>query len=342
MRVRVPILNFKVICLKKKIALVTGGFSGESVISYQSAAHIHQHLDPDLFDVYKIDIRENGWFYTSGAGVQQTVNRADFSITTESGKVSFDKALMCIHGTPGEDGKLSAYFDLIGLPYTGCDVAVSALTMNKRNTIAVVSSAGIRVAKSHLVFKDQSRDLDKIKALPFPVIVKPNDNGSSIGMTKIMDPDDHAINKALDLAFAHSHQVLIEQFIHGREFTIGVMQDATGTIITLPMTEVILKSGRELFDFEAKYNGETAEITPAEASPEMADKVAQAAKSIYRTLDCKGIVRVDFIYHASELHPYMLEVNTVPGQTKESLIPKQVAAKGWTLRDFYTELLLAK
>lgn len=342
MRGRVPILNFKVICLKKKIALVTGGFSGESVISYQSAENILQHLDPELFDVYKIDIRQNGWLYMDASGDAQDVNKADFSITTNEGKIRFDKALMCIHGTPGEDGKLSAYFDLIGLPYTGCDVAVSALTMNKSHTIAVAAAAGIQVAKSRLIYKDESRDLDKIKALPFPVIIKPNDNGSSIGMTKITTPEDLAINKALDLAFMHSRQVLVEQFIHGREFTIGVMKDATGTIISLPMTEVILKSGRELFDFEAKYNGETAEITPAEASPEMAEKVAHAAKSIYRTLDCRGIVRVDFIYHSTELHPYMLEVNTVPGQTKESLIPKQVDAMGWTLRDFYTELLLAK
>lgn len=342
MRVRVRILNFKVICLKKKIALVTGGFSGESVISYQSAENILKHLDPDLFDVYKIDIRENGWFYTSSAGDLQTVNRADFSISTDAGRVQFDKALMCIHGTPGEDGKLSGYFDLIGLPYTGCDAAVSALTMNKRNTVAVVATAGIRVAKSQLIFKDGPRDLDLVQALPFPVIVKPNDNGSSIGMSKILTPDEGQINLALERAFQHSNQVLIEQFITGREFTIGVMRDATGIIMTLPMTEVILKAGRELFDFEAKYNGETAEITPAEATAEITEKVAAAAKKVYQILGCKGIVRVDFIYHAAELQPYMLEVNTVPGQTKESLIPKQVVAKGWTLKDFYTELLLAK
>lgn len=328
--------------MKKKIALVTGGFSGEAVISYQSADNILQHLDRELFEVYKIDIQEKGWFYTDQQQTCQTVNRADFSITENGSRVHFDKALMCIHGTPGEDGKLPAYFELIGLPFTGCDASISALTMNKRNTVAVVAAAGIRVAKSYLAFKDQEVDMEAILSLPFPVIVKPNDNGSSIGMSKIMEPDPEKLKAALDQAFRYSGQVLVEAFIKGREFTIGVMRDATQTIVTLPMTEVVLKQGRELFDFEAKYNGETGEITPAEASAEITAQVASEAKKVYQTLGCKGIVRIDFIYHESEAYPYMLEVNTVPGQTKESLIPKQVAAKGWTLKDFYTELILAK
>lgn len=328
--------------MKKKIALVTGGFSGEAVISYQSAENILHHLDQTLFDVYKIDIKQEGWFYTNEKNETQQVARGDFSIKTANGRLFFDKAMMCIHGSPGEDGKLPGYFDLIGLPYTGCNGSVSALTMNKRNTVAVAAAAGIRVAKSLLAYKQGPIDMEAIMALPFPVIVKPNENGSSIGMSKVLEPNEGQLQAALDLAFKCGDQVLIEEFIKGREFTIGVMRDATGTVITLPMTEVILKPGRELFDFEAKYNGETGEITPAEASAEITDQVAKEAKKVYQALGCRGIVRIDFIYHEIYNFPYMLEVNTVPGQTKESLIPKQVVAKGWTLQDFYTELLLVK
>lgn len=328
--------------MKKNIALVTGGFTGESVISYKSAENVRNHLDPTLFDVYTIDINEKGWSYTDNEGEKQTVDRADFSILVQGAKLIFDKAFICIHGSPGEDGRLPAYFELIGLPYTGCSSAVAALTMNKYHTVLVAAAAGIRVANSYLAFKDQSVEMEKIKQLNFPVFVKPNDQGSSIAMSKVSEPGFEAIQNALDKAFKVSDQVLIETFIPGREFTIGVMQDATGTIISLPMTEIILKKGRELFDFEAKYNGETAEITPAEATPEMAAQVAAAGKKVYRALGCRGIVRIDFIYHQTEQLPYLLEVNTIPGQTKESLIPKQVMAKGWTLRDFYTELLLAK
>jgi len=328
--------------LKKNIALVTGGFTGESVISYQSAENVADNLDPTLFDVYTIDIRPDGWFYTDKNGDQQAVDKSDFSIRINEKKRTFDKAFLCIHGSPGEDGRLPAYFELIGLPYTGCSSAVAALTMNKYHTVLVAAAAGVPVASSYLALKEQPVDMQQILTLSFPVFVKPNDQGSSIAMSKVNEPKAADIQKALDKAFQVSDQVLIETFIPGREFTIGVMRDATGTIISLPMTEIILKKGRELFDFEAKYNGETGEITPAEATAEMADLVAEAGKKVYKALRCNGIVRIDFIYHQTEGRPYLLEVNTIPGQTRESLIPKQVAAKGWTLKDFYTELLLAK
>jgi len=328
--------------LKKNIALVTGGFTGESVISYQSAENVRNNLDPALFDVYTIDIKEEAWTYTNKEGQQQNVDKADFSILENGKKLTFDKAFLCIHGSPGEDGRLPAYFELIGLPYTGCPSAVASLTMNKYHTILVAAAAGIPTSKSYLAFKEEPVDMERIFDLNFPVFVKPNDQGSSIAMSKVNEPKSDDIQQALDKAFKVSSQVLIETFIPGREFTIGIMEDATGTVISLPMTEIILKKGREMFDFEAKYNGETGEITPAEATAEMTDFVAAAGKKVYKALGCKGIVRIDFIFHETENRPYLLEVNTIPGQTKESLIPKQVAAKGWTLRDFYTELLLAK
>ena len=328
--------------LKNKIALVTGGYTGESVISYQSAENVHNHLDPERFEVYIIDITEKGWWYTDSAGEVQSVDKSDFSIKIQGHKITFDKVFICIHGSPGEDGRLAAYFELLGIPFTGCPSPVGALTMNKYHTTLIAAAAGVATAKSYLAFRDQPVDMAQVLQLHFPVFVKPNDQGSSIGMSKVTEPSEKQIQTALDKAFKVSNQVLIETFIPGREFTIGVMEDATGTVISLPMTEIILKQGREMFDFEAKYNGETAEITPAEATPEIAAQIAEAGKKVYTVLGCKGIARIDFIYHQTEKIPYLLEVNTVPGQTRESLIPKQVAAKGWTLKDFYTELILDK
>ncbi|GAB3354384.1 D-alanine--D-alanine ligase [Arachidicoccus ginsenosidivorans] len=328
--------------MKKNIALVTGGFTGESVISYQSAENVRNNLDLTLFNVYTIDIRQDDWTYTDKQGQIQSVNKADFSILEGSGKVRFDKVFLCIHGSPGEDGRLPAYFELIGLPFTGCSSAVAALTMNKYHTVLVARAAGVRTAASYLAIKGAPVDMERISQLNFPVFVKPNDQGSSIAMSKINNLDEAAILQALDKGFSVSGQVLVETYIPGREFTIGVMRDATGTVISLPMTEIILKKGREMFDFEAKYNGETGEITPAEATQEMTDLVAAAGKMVYKALGCSGIVRIDFIWHETENQPYLLEVNTIPGQTKESLVPKQVAAKGWSLKDFYTELILAK
>ena len=326
--------------MKKNIALVTGGYTKEAVISYQSAENVCSQIDPTLFNVFKIDINAQGWIYTDPNGQPQQVDKSDFSIMVNGQKINFDKAFMCIHGSPGEDGRLPAYFEMIGLPYTGCSPSVAALTMNKYHTVLIAAAANLHTAPSYLAIKGTELDMDRILQLPYPVIVKPNDQGSSIGMSKVNESDKQLMQTAIDKAFEVSRQVLIESFIPGREFTIGVMQDGTGVVNTLPMTEIILKEGRELFDFEAKYNGETAEITPAEASPEIAAEIAAAAKRAYIALGCKGIVRIDFIYHRDQKVPYLLEINTVPGQTKESLIPKQVAAKGWTLRDFYTELLL--
>ncbi|HEY0298025.1 MAG TPA: D-alanine--D-alanine ligase [Arachidicoccus sp.] len=329
---------------RKKVALVTGGYQGEAVISYQSAENVAQHLDSDKYDVYKIDITKDGWFFTDASGIKQNVDKKDFSIHANGERILFDIALMCIHGSPGEDGKLLGYFDMIDLPYTSCSAAVSALTFNKRYTVAVAGFAGVRVAKSILVYKDEKVNLEEIKSLLFPVFVKPNNGGSSIGMSKLSGKEDisilAAINKAYEIGL--DTQVLIEEYIKGREFTIGVLRNDSGEIITLPMTEIILKAGRETFDYEAKYNGETSEVTPAEASEEIAAKVAATAKKVYQALNCSGVVRIDFIYNEEAAEPFMLEVNTVPGQTKESLIPKQVKAKGWSLKEFYSQLIEAK
>ncbi len=321
--------------MKKKIALVTGGYSGEAEISYKSAITVGNNIDNDKFDFYTIDINLAGWFYTNEKNEKCLVDKTDFSIIIQNEKIKFDAVLMCIHGTPGEDGKLQGYFDLINLSYTSCNVATSALTFNKRYTLAVAAFGGIKVAKSIHLFKQNKLNVDAIlNELQLPVFVKPNNGGSSLGMSKVVDSSvlDVAIYKAFDV----DDQVLIEEMICGREFTIGVYK-TKNELIALPITEIITQN--EFFDYEAKYLGKSEEITPAKINSEMQIQIESAAKKIYYLLNCSGIVRIDFIYDEKDLQPYMLEVNTVPGQSQASIIPQQVLAKGLTLKEFYTSLI---
>lgn len=320
---------------KPKIAFLTGGYSGEAQISYQSAKTIQKNIDPRKFDYFKIDITFKGWFYEAD-GENKEVDRNDFSIMVEGQKIKFDAALIGIHGTPGEDGKLQGYLDLMGIPYTSCDCAISALTFNKRYTVAVAAFAGIKVANSILLFKNNYQSPDELAAhLKFPVFVKPNNGGSSIGMSKVNSPSEE-LGAAIEKAFKEDEQVLVEEFIKGRELTIGVFR-SKGKIITLPITEIITK--KDFFDFEAKYLGASQEITPAGINDKIATQINEQAIKIYQIFNCRGIVRIDFIYNEEEGQPYMLEINTVPGQTEASLVPQQVKAMGWTLMDFYTALI---
>jgi len=318
------------------IAFITGGYSGESVISYKSAATIESNLDTEKFNVYKIDITPLGWFHNTAEGEKIKIDKNDFSITIKKEKILFDAVLVGIHGTPGEDGKLQGYFDLLNLPYTSCDAAVSALTFNKRYTVAVASFAGIAVSKSLHIFKHSPLSVQEIVArLQLPVFVKPNNGGSSIGMSKVTKAAD--IAASLEKAFKEDDQVLVEEFISGREFTIGVFK-SKDEIITLPVTEII--TSKDFFDYEAKYTaGITDEITPAQVDDSIAEKIRMTARRIYEIFNCRGVVRIDFIYNEEEGVPYMLEINTVPGQSEASIVPRQVKAMGWTLKEFYTALI---
>ena len=323
--------------MKKKIALVTGGFSGEAEISYKSAITVGNNINPEKYDVYKIDIRKDGWFYEDKNGETVLVNKEDFSVVDNGNKINFDAVLLCIHGTPGEDGKLQGYFDMLQLPYTSCDAATSALTFNKRYTVAVASFGGIHVAKSLHLFKHTSVTPEEIlNQLRLPVFVKPNNGGSSIGMSKVNEANE--LQAALDKAFKEDDQILIEEFIKGREFTIGVYK-TKGEIIVLPITEIKINAEKDFFDFEAKYQGKSEEITPAKIDHSMTEQLQSAAKRVYQILNCRGVVRIDFIYSESLKQPFMLEVNTVPGQSAASVIPQQVKAMGWTLTDFYAALI---
>ncbi len=321
--------------MKRKVALVTGGLSGEAQISYKSAITVGNNVDKSKYDLYKIDINATGWWYENADGIKSLVNRDDFSITDQGNTIHFDVALMCIHGTPGEDGKLQGYFDMLGIPYTSCDAATSALTMNKRYTVAVAAFGGIHVAKSmHLFSHTPVAPATILAQLQLPLFVKPNNGGSSIGMSKVNSPEE--LGPAIDKAFKEDQQILVEEFISGREFTIGVFKQ-NNQLSVLPITEISTQN--EFFDFEAKYQGKSIETTPAQIDETMQAHLSEAAKSVYEIFNCKGVVRIDFIYDTKQQKPYMLEVNTVPGQSEASVIPQQVKAMGMQLSDFYSAVI---
>lgn len=324
--------------MKKNIALVTGGFSGEAVISYKSAVTINRNLDRNRFHVYQIDINDSGWWYQPENEGPLAVDKNDFSITVRGEKIRFDAVFIGMHGTPGEDGKLQGYFDTLGIPYTGCDAASSAITFNKRYATAVAGMSGISVARSVVLFKDQPFNTDQVAdGLRFPVFVKPNNGGSSIGMSKV-ESRSAAFGAAIEKAFREDNQVLVEEMVEGREFTVGVFRSA-GQIIVLPLTEVRAHSDQAFFDFEAKYQGKSTETTPAELEEVIADKIRDTARQVYHVFNCRGVVRIDFIFNEKEGRPYMLEVNTIPGQSEASIVPQQVKVMGWSLQEFYTRLV---
>lgn len=322
--------------MKKNIALVTGGLSAEAIISYKSVITVEQNIDSSKFNIYKIDICKDGWFYEeSNSAKRSIVNKSDFTININGSTIFFDAVLMCIHGTPGEDGILQGYFDLLKIPYTTCNAASSSLTFNKRYTVAVAAFSGISVAKSFHLFKQDTINISQILTeISLPVFVKPNNGGSSIGMSKVMKEDD--LEDAIQKAFNEDKQVLIEEFIEGREFTIGVYK-SKGKIIALPITEVISK--KDFFDYEAKYLGFSEEVTPAQISNSITEQIQSTAIKIYQIFNCNGVVRIDFIYNEKLMKPFMLEINTVPGQSAASIIPQQVKASGMNLKEFYTLLI---
>lgn len=323
--------------MKKIIALLTGGTTGEWVISVKSAATIAHHLDPAKFEVYKIMLTQQGWFYEPADSVKIEVDRNDFSLHIKGRKVTFDGVFIAIHGSPGEDGKLQGYFDMLGLPYTTCDAMTSAITMNKGYTKAIVQDIkNLFVAKSAQIFKSTPYSVTDIKnSLTLPYFVKPNNGGSSIGMSKVKNQYD--LQSAIDKAFKEDTQILIEEFIEGREFTVGVVK-LDGKVTVLPVTEV--ETAKEFFDFEAKYTpGVAVETTPAPLRPETLKRVEDIAAAVYLKLNCRGVVRIDFILLGDEGDFYFIEINTIPGQTATSFIPQQVAAFGLSLTNFYTKLI---
>jgi len=323
--------------MKKKIAIVTGGYTGEAVVSLKSAAVVERTIDRERYDVYKILIYPGNWYHETAAGEKIPVDLNDFSITLDGQKITFDGIFNILHGSPGEDGKLAGYYDLLGLPYTTCDALTSAITMNKGYTKAIVQDIPeLFVARSVQLFKNSEENSARIlKELRLPLFVKPNNGGSSIGMSKVKVPKE--LQEALDKAFAEDSQVLVEEFVDGREFSIGVYH-AKGKTTVLPATEIV--SSKEFFDFEAKYSpGVTEEITPGRMSEEEVGRVNRIIEKVYTKLNCKGAVRIDYFLEYDTDKFYFIEINTVPGQTETSLISQQVRAIGMEIKDFYNELI---
>ncbi|MFA6945861.1 MAG: D-alanine--D-alanine ligase [Pedobacter sp.] len=323
--------------MKKTIALVTGGFTGESVVSLKSAAFVESQIDKNKYDVYKIVVLKEEWYYSDSSSVKHLVDKNDFSITLSGTKINFDAAFIMLHGAPGEDGKLQGYFDLLDIPYTSCDALTSSLTMNKGYSKAIVDGIkDLHIAKSVQLFDNSSAASQKLlDSLVLPLFIKPNNGGSSIGMSKVKTADE--LPDALVKAFNEDTQVLVEEFIQGREFSIGVYKGKQG-IKVLPSTEVI--PSNDFFDFEAKYTpGATEEITPGRMSEEEKTKVEQIVSDIYHKLNCKGMVRIDYFLQDITSNFYFVEINTIPGQTAQSFIPQQLKAAGMNITEFYGELI---
>lgn len=323
--------------MKKKIALVAGGYTGESVVSMKSAETVYKNLDKNKYNIYRIVIDNESWRCIDDSNQIHLIDRNDFSIPLKSGKVFFDAAFIIIHGTPGEDGKLQGYFDMIGMPYTTCDAATSAITMNKAYTKSVIDGiTDVHMAKSIQLFAEQGYNAKQVSnELSLPVFVKPNSGGSSLGMSKVKEEKE--IEAALEKAFSVDNQVIVEEFIGGREFTIGLYK-VKGKVHVLPCTEII--SSKEFFDYEAKYTtGVSQEITPGKMSEEEMSRVEAAMVQIYNRLNCKGVVRIDYILQHETNKMYVLEVNTVPGQSENSIIPQQVRAAGMSMTNFYGDLI---
>ena len=314
-----------------KIALLAGGDSPEREIALQSAAQIEAALDHSKYDITVIDLHGRDWHHTAPDGRQWQVDKNDFSITVDGVRKAFDYALIIIHGTPGEDGKLQGYLDMMGIPYSSCSQVSSTITFDKITTKRAVAGRGINLAKEILLGRGDKADAAEIVArLGLPVFVKPNASGSSFGVTKVTDAA--GIEAAVEKAFAESDEVLVEECITGREVGCGVMI-AGGKEYLFPITEIVPK--KEFFDYEAKYEaGMSEEITPARISDDIKAKLNRMTLDAYRACRCRGVVRIDFIItEAGE--PYMIEINSIPGMSGGSIVPKQVRAMGMTLGELY-------
>ncbi len=311
------------------IAIIAGGDSGEYSISVKSGKQVELNIDRSKYRPFLILIRGKNWNYRIEKKLFP-VDKNDFSLTIGTKKIRFDAIFNAIHGTPGENGKLQGYFDILGIPYTSCDVTTSALTFNKSFCKDVVAKYGVKTAKSmHLIKGTDFSSGEILEKLSLPVFVKPNNGGSSVGMSKVNHSNE--LEDALSLAFREDNEILVEEFVKGRELTCGIIR-AAGKIVAFPVTEIIPK--KEYFDYEAKYKkGMADEVVPAQIPTPVSKECQEISTMLYRKLNCKGVVRFDYIYTGQDF--YFLEVNTVPGLTKASIVPNMAKAHGWS----FTELI---
>ena len=314
-----------------KIALLAGGNSSEREIALNSAAQISAALDKQKYDVKVIDLHHRDWVYTAPDGRRYDVDKNDFSLTVEGERTQFEYALIIIHGTPGEDGKLQGYLDMMGIPYSSCSQVSSTITFDKISTKRAVAGRGINLAREILLGRGDKIDAEAIVAqLGLPLFIKPNARGSSFGVTRVTSADE--IGKAVELAFSESDEVLIEECITGREFGCGVIITDEKEYL-FPITEIISK--RAFFDYEAKYTeGLSDEITPADIDEQIVARLNRMTAEAYRACRCSGVVRIDFIV-TPEGTPYMIEINSIPGMSSGSIVPKQARAMGMSLGELY-------
>ena len=315
---------------KIKVVLFMGGDSGEYEVSIASASQVKINLDPEKFEVYPVLIRDGNWIYTLDNGTQIPFDRNNHCLLIDNETVKFDCAFIAIHGTPGEDGKLQGYLDIAGIPYTTCDVTTSALTFNKYFCNDLAKQYGVKVANTIILRQSESWNADSLVAeVGLPCFIKPNKAGSSVGVSKVYEKA--GIEDAINKAFAEDDEVLVQQFIKGREMACGVFS-INDKVKVLPVTEIISKN--DFFDYQAKYTeGLASEITPAPITKEQSSECRRLTEYMYRKFNCKGVVRFDYFLADNEW--WFLEVNTVPGFSAESIIPKQAKAAGFSLKDFY-------
>lgn len=306
-----------------------GGFSSEYQISLKSGAVVYETLDRKKYKPFSIHIFENKWVYVAENGEETPVNKDDFSVEIDGNKVVFDCVFNAIHGSPGEDGFMQGYFELLGIPQTSCDMYQAALTFNKRDLLATLKPFGIKTAQSYYLNLGDTIDENAIvEKVGLPCFVKANKAGSSFGISKVYKAED--LKAAIENSFKEDDEIIIEQFLDGVEVSVGVITYDNKTKV-LPITEIV--SENDFFDYQAKYEGKSQEITPARISDVYKNKVEKEAKKIYDTLKMKGFTRSEFIFMNDE--PYLLEVNTVPGLTKESILPQQAAEAGISLVDLF-------
>lgn len=325
--------------MKRTIAIVAGGDSSEHDVSLRSAQGIYSFINKDTYNCYIIEISGLKWEAVLADGSRATVDRNDFSFETAEGRIKPDFAYITIHGTPGENGILQGYFDLIKMPYSTSGVLVEALTFNKFTLNNYLRSWGIKVAESVMIRKGQEQrfsDDEIIERLGLPCFVKPNDDGSSFGVSKVKTKEE--LRPALEIAFNESDEVMIESFLAGTEVTCGCYKTKSASHV-FPITEVV--TTQEFFDYDAKYNGKVDEITPARIAPQTAERISQVTSAIYDILGCKGIIRIDYILSGEKGNETinMLEVNTTPGMTTTSFIPQQIRAAGRNPGDVIADII---
>lgn len=315
--------------MKKNIAVMTGGSASELGISLKSAGVVCKHLDKEKYNVFKVVIKEDGWMVERDNPVPLPIDKNDFTFTIEGHKITFDAVFVAIHGTPAEDGKLQGYFDLLHIPYNCCGVLQAALTFDKQRCKEYLSAIGIRTAKATLLRAGQAYDSTAIAAaMGLPLFVKPNKNGSSYGAAKADTTE--ALASAIENAFRYDDEILVEEFLQGKEVTCGAMI-INGKVTALPITEIRTKQA--FFDYQAKYEGASEEITPAEIDAELYASIQRTTETIYQHLGFKGMCRIDYIITNDQY--YMLEVNSIPGLSEESIVPKQAAAMGISLSQLF-------